>query len=144
MIAAMAMITSSVQRQRRGSFMSAIAAVQHLSTGVGACFGGLIMKEAPDLRPLHSTIIDSVAAATSVSGSGISALFDTLVVPEAPDHHLLRFPVVGCIAAVITLSSLWFASRVRAVDEEPATDLASSLAAAAEATCDVGEPIVEM
>jgi predicted MFS family arabinose efflux permease len=107
MIAAMAMITSSVQRQRRGSFMSANASVQHIATGVGACFGGLIIQ-------------------------------------ETADHELLNFTVVGWIAAVTTLASLWFASRVRAVDDEPVGDAAASLAAAAEATFDVGEPMIGM
>jgi hypothetical protein len=42
------------------------------------------------------------------------------------------------------LASLWFAGRVRVADEEPVITESSSLAAAAEATCDVGEPIIEM
>ncbi len=106
MIAAMAMITSSVQRQRRGSFLSAIASVQHLATGIGAGVGGLLIT-------------------------------------ELPDHRLQNYGLVGWLAAAITLASLWFAGRVRIVDDEPVTD-SISLAAAAEVTCDVGEPLVEM
>jgi MFS transporter, DHA1 family, inner membrane transport protein len=105
MIAAMAMVTGSVQRHRRGSFMSATASVQHVATGVGAGFGGLIIK-------------------------------------ELPDHRLQNYGGVGWIAAAVTLTSLWFAGRVRVADDEPVASGASSLAAAAEATCDVGEPIV--
>jgi len=106
MIPAMAMITSSVDRGRRGSFMSANAAVQHFAVGTGACFGGLIIKKLPDLR-------------------------------------LQNFGLVGWIAATITLASLWVAGRVRIVDEGSAITKTESLAAAAEATCDVGEPIIE-
>jgi MFS transporter, DHA1 family, inner membrane transport protein len=103
MIAAMAMVTGSVQRDRRGSFMSANASVQHLSTGLGACFGGFIIKKMPDLS-------------------------------------LVNFGTVGWIAAAATVISLWFAGRVRIVDDLPAEP--ESLAAAAEATCDLGEPLV--
>ena len=104
MIAAMAMITGSVPRQRRGSFMSANACVQHLAAGIGAYIGGLIIL-------------------------------------QTPDGQLQHFGVVGWIAAITTLASLWFAARVRVVDDDPAAE-AISLAAAAEATCDVGEPMI--
>jgi MFS transporter, DHA1 family, inner membrane transport protein len=107
MIAAMAMITGSVQRHRRGSFMSANAAVQHFATGIGASFGGLLITKLPDLRLQH-------------------------------------YGRVGWIAAAVTLASLWFAGRVRVAEDEPTMTDASSLAAAAEATFDVGEPLVEM
>jgi len=114
MIAAMAMITGSVERSRRGSFMSANASVQHIAAGIGASLGGLIITELP--------------------------------VPEGHKYHPLEhYGVVGWIAAVVTLSSLWFAGRVRAASDvdtdEPISETAS-LAAAAEVTFDVGEPMV--
>jgi predicted MFS family arabinose efflux permease len=105
MIAAMVMITGSVQHQRRGSFMSANASVQHFATGIGAYLGGLIIA-------------------------------------KSSDGQLQNFGLVGWIAAAVTLASLWFAGRVRAVDDEPAAVQSSSVMAAAEATCDVGEPMV--
>ena len=37
MVAALTMITGSVERRLRGGFMSANSAVQHLASGVGAC-----------------------------------------------------------------------------------------------------------
>ncbi len=40
MVAAMAMVTGSVEPSRRGGFMSANSAVQHMSTGLGAYIGG--------------------------------------------------------------------------------------------------------
>jgi MFS transporter, DHA1 family, inner membrane transport protein len=45
MVAAMAMVTGSVEQRRRGGFMSANSAVQHLSTGLGAYLGGLIIAD---------------------------------------------------------------------------------------------------
>jgi len=106
MIAAMAMITGSVEQRRRGSFMSATSSVQHIAAGLGASVGGLIIRKMP-----------------------------------APDLRLVNYGVVGWIAAAVTLTSLWLAGRVRIAVDEPITD-AQSLAAAAEATFDVGEPIV--
>jgi MFS transporter, DHA1 family, inner membrane transport protein len=91
MIAAMAMVTGSVERARRGSFMSANASVQHFATGVGACFGGFIIRKQPDLR-------------------------------------LVNFGIVGWVAVAVTLASLWFAARVKIVDDVPAEP--ESLAAA--------------
>ena len=45
MVAAMAMVTGSVEPARRGGFMSANSAVQHFSTGIGAYLGGLIIGD---------------------------------------------------------------------------------------------------
>jgi predicted MFS family arabinose efflux permease len=45
MVAALAMITGSVERAQRGGFMSANSAVQHLASGLGAYLGGLILVE---------------------------------------------------------------------------------------------------
>ena len=47
---------------------------------------------------------------------------------------------IGWIAAVATLSSLWLAGRIRLVDDGVSAE-AISLAAAAEAEADVGEPV---
>ena len=48
MVPAMAMITSSVAPGRRGGFLGANSAVQHLAAGLGAFVGGLILTKAPD------------------------------------------------------------------------------------------------
>jgi DHA1 family inner membrane transport protein len=105
MIAAMAMITSSVVPQRRGGFLSANASIQHIACGVGAYLGGLIITQSTDGRIEH-------------------------------------FGTVGWIAAASTLASLWLAGRVRIADESPVSAEKISLAAAAEASVDAGEPIL--
>jgi predicted MFS family arabinose efflux permease len=46
MVVALAMVTGCVEPSRRGSFMTANSAVQHLSSGVGAFLGGLILGQA--------------------------------------------------------------------------------------------------
>ncbi len=105
MIAAMAMVTSSVEPQRRGGFLSANSSMQHVSSGFGAYLGGLIIEQAAGGRLTH-------------------------------------FGTVGWLAAVATLLSLWLAGRIRMAEEVGADNPEMSLAAAAEATFDVGEPMV--
>ena len=105
MIAAMAMVTSSVEPRRRGAFLSVNASVQHVASGIGAYLGGVIVTKAADGRIEH-------------------------------------FGTVGWFGAACTISTLWLASRVRIADESPASAEAISLAAAAEASADAGEPML--
>jgi MFS transporter, DHA1 family, inner membrane transport protein len=53
MVAAMAMVTGSVESQRRGGFMTANSAVQHISTGLGAFLGGRIIWDDPVDHSIH-------------------------------------------------------------------------------------------
>jgi predicted MFS family arabinose efflux permease len=105
MIAAMAMVTSSVEPARRGAFLSANSSVQHVAAGLGAYLGGTIVTQ---------------------SASG----------------QIEHFGAVGWIATTVTLASLWLAGRVRIVDWGQTSAEAISLAAAAEASVDAGEPIL--
>ncbi|HEV8070733.1 MAG TPA: MFS transporter [Planctomycetaceae bacterium] len=66
MVAAMAMITGSVEPHRRGGFLSANSSVQHLSIGFGTYVGGLIVAEAADGRMLHVPILGLVSAAATM------------------------------------------------------------------------------
>jgi predicted MFS family arabinose efflux permease len=54
MVAAMAMVTGSVEPARRGGFMSANSAVQHFSTGLGAYLGGRIIVGDPVDHTIHN------------------------------------------------------------------------------------------
>jgi MFS transporter, DHA1 family, inner membrane transport protein len=105
MIAAMAMVASSVRPAQRGGFMSVNSSVQHLATGLGAYLGGLIIKQSTASSPLT------------------------------------HFGAVGWFAAAATLASLWFAGQVKIAEDHPTQAEPLSLAAAAEATADVGEPM---
>jgi predicted MFS family arabinose efflux permease len=105
MIAAMAMVTSSVEPSRRGSFLSANSSVQHVAAGFGAHLGGIIVTQ---------------------SAAG----------------QIEHFGTVGWIAAATTLASVWLAGRVRVIDTLPVSAEAMSIAAAAEASADAGEPIL--
>lgn len=106
MIAAMAMITGSVEPHRRGGFLSANSSVQHVACGIGAYIGGLIITQAPDGR-------------------------------------IENFGIVGWIAGASTLTSLWLAGRVRSMEQSSVSGERISLVAAAEASVDAGEPILD-
>jgi predicted MFS family arabinose efflux permease len=105
MVAAMALMTGSVEPQRRGGFLSANSSVQHIASGLAAYLGGAIIS-------------------------------------QSPDGSLQNFGVVGWIAAASTLASIWLAGRIRIVEGPPVSAQEISLAAAAEASADAGEPLL--
>ena len=105
MIAAMALMTGSVEPHQRGGFLSANSSVQHIASGL----------------------------ATYLSGTVIS---------QSSDGSLENFGTVGWIAAAATLASVWLAGRVRAAKAPSPSAEEISLAAAAEATVDAGEPLL--
>lgn len=63
MVAALAMITGSVERSERGGFMSANSAVQHLASGLGAYLGGLILVKRADGVLEHFDLVGLLALA---------------------------------------------------------------------------------
>ena len=65
MVAALTMITGSVDRRLRGGFMSANSAVQHLASGLGAKVGGLILLKADDGTQHYFNRIGLFAAAAT-------------------------------------------------------------------------------
>ena len=66
MIAAMAMMTASVEPARRGSFLSANSAVQHLSTGLGAFVGGQIIARTTNGTLVHFDRVGALAVASTL------------------------------------------------------------------------------
>jgi predicted MFS family arabinose efflux permease len=66
MVPAMAMITSSVAPQHRGGFLSANSAVQHVSAGLGAFVGGLILTKAPDDTIEHYPLVGLLGVAATL------------------------------------------------------------------------------
>jgi predicted MFS family arabinose efflux permease len=66
MVAAMAMVTGSVLPEKRGGFMSANSSLQHLSTGLGAQVGGLIVKPSATGGLSHFEIVGLIAVATTL------------------------------------------------------------------------------
>jgi MFS transporter, DHA1 family, inner membrane transport protein len=74
--------------------------------------------------------------------SGLAAYGSGLIIRQSPEGKLEHFGVVGWIAAAATLASLWLAGRIRAAQTPSLSAEAISLAAAAEATADAGEPLL--
>ena len=66
MVPAMAMITGSVEPSKRGGFMSANSAVQHLAAGIAADAGGLILSKSADGSILHFERVGWFAAAFTI------------------------------------------------------------------------------
>ena len=75
--------------------------------------------------------------------SGIGASLGGAIISESADDKLEHFGTVGWIAAGATVLSLWLAGRVRVADGAATSAEAISLAAAAEASVDAGEPLIE-
>jgi MFS transporter, DHA1 family, inner membrane transport protein len=76
--------------------------------------------------------------------SGIGASIGGAIISENADGKLEHFGTVGWIAAGATLLSLWLAGRVRVADGGTTSAEAISMAAAAEASADAGEPLMEV
>ena len=67
MIAAMAMVTSSVEPRRRGAFLSANSSVQHVAAGFGTYLGGLIVSQSAAGQIEHFGTVGWIAAAATLS-----------------------------------------------------------------------------
>jgi DHA1 family inner membrane transport protein len=132
--------------------------ITHLSTTPAAIavalFGALMVFNAGRMIPAMAMITGSVAAKqrgaflsanSSVQhiAAGAGAFLGGLLIKENAAGQMERFGLVGWLAAGATLLSLWLAGRVRLAEPSAISAEAISLAAAAEATMDVGEPLID-
>lgn len=67
MVAAMAMITGSVEPHRRGGFMSANSSVQHIASGVAAYLGGVLITKTSEGKFEHFGTVGWVAAMSTLT-----------------------------------------------------------------------------
>jgi DHA1 family inner membrane transport protein len=67
MIAAMAMITSSVVPHQRGAFLSANSSVQHVAAGLGSYLGGVIVSQSVTGKIEHFGTVGWIAAASTLA-----------------------------------------------------------------------------
>ena len=72
MVTAMSLITSSIEPRRRGSFMSANSAVQHVASGVGATLGGMIVAGGAGEPLRHFGTVGILAAVVTVASLWIA------------------------------------------------------------------------
>jgi MFS transporter, DHA1 family, inner membrane transport protein len=120
-----------------------------------AVFGALMVCNVGRMIPAMAMVTSSVeprrrggflSANSSVQhvASGVGAYLGGVIVTQTAGGKIEHFGTVGWIAAGSTLFSLWLAGRVRVADGAAATSAeAISLAAAAEASVDAGEPLME-
>src|SRR5690606_16480249 len=118
-----------------------------------AVFGALMVCNVGRMIPAMAMVTSSVApnrrgaflsANSSVQhiAGGVGSYLGGVIVSQGPDGRIEHFGTVGWIAAGSTLASLWLAGRVRIAAQAPASAEAISMAAAAEAAVDAGEPML--
>ncbi|MFM8495119.1 MAG: MFS transporter [Planctomycetia bacterium] len=73
MVSAMALIMSSIEPSRRGSFMSANSAVQHVASGLGATLGGMIVEGGAGEPLRHFGLVGWLAAGATVASLWLAA-----------------------------------------------------------------------
>jgi MFS family permease len=66
MVAAMAMVTGSVEPRLRGGFMSAYSSIQHISCGLGSFVAGLILVEGSDRSLYRYWVVGLIGAASTL------------------------------------------------------------------------------
>lgn len=114
---------------------------------------GLMVSNAGRMVPAMAMVTSSVlpsqrggfmSANSSVQhiAGGLGSFLGGSLIGQTADGRMSNFPTVGVFAAVVTLCSLWLAGRLRPAEAEVEASPMASLAAAAEATCDVGEPLL--
>ncbi|MEX2142628.1 MAG: MFS transporter [Pirellulales bacterium] len=134
-----------------------LLAITHLppaSTVIAiAVFGALMVCNVGRMIPAMAMVTSSVeprrrgaflSANSSVQhiACGCGAYLGGMIVSQSADGQLRHFGAVGWIAAASTLLSLWLAGRVRMAEQAPVSAEEMSLAAAAEAEADAGEPLL--
>ncbi|MHB1556306.1 MAG: MFS transporter [Isosphaeraceae bacterium] len=92
MVAAMAMVTGSVEPARRGGFMSANSAVQHISTGLAAYIGGRIIGDNPAGQPiLHFDTVGFMAVASTILSIWLAGLVRPAATPSGKPSGIGAF-----------------------------------------------------
>jgi predicted MFS family arabinose efflux permease len=67
MIAAMALITGSVEPHQRGGFLSANSSVQHIASGLAASGAGLIIDQSDSGQLLNFGVVGWISAAATLA-----------------------------------------------------------------------------
>jgi DHA1 family inner membrane transport protein len=73
MVAAMSLITSSIEPRRRGSFMAANSAVQHIASGVGTTLSGMIVEGGAGEPLRHFGTVGTIAAGATIASLWLAA-----------------------------------------------------------------------
>ena len=95
MVPAMAMITSSVLPHRRGGFLGANAAVQHIAAGLGTSIGGQVLAKASDGRILNYPLAGLIGAGVTLASLWLAG---RLRVAEAVQASRMDVALAGASA----------------------------------------------
>jgi predicted MFS family arabinose efflux permease len=120
-----------------------------------AVFGTLMVCNVGRMIPAMAMVTSSVeprrrgaflSANSSVQhvSAGLASYVGGLIVTQSPGDKIEHFGTIGWLAAAVSLTSLWFAGRVRILDDSATSAEDISFAAAAEASVDAGEPIADL
>lgn len=136
-----------------GLFLLTITNLPRVHVAVAVAVFGLVMvTNVGRIIPAMAMITSSVQphrrgrflsanACVQHIACGAGADLGRFIISQTPDGHIEHFGVVGWIALASTLTTLWLAGRVRFIPHAEVDATKLSLAAAAEATTDAGEPI---
>jgi predicted MFS family arabinose efflux permease len=99
MVPAMAMITSSARPATRGSFMSLIASVQQMASGLSAVLAGLLLHQEKEGAPLQGYWVVGLLAASGTAATVFVAGWVRPAQPETPAGPTLEAAAEGEVLA---------------------------------------------
>ncbi len=103
MIAAMALVTDSVEPARRGGFMSANSSMQHIATGLGAFLGGRILGQSATNELTHYGIVGVIGCIATL----LSIYLAGRLRPLGSTHAISAAESVGAAAEATTDTGDW-------------------------------------
>lgn len=95
MVPAMAMITSSVLPHRRGGFLGANAAVQHIAAGLGTSIGGQVLSKSADGKMLNYPLAGLIGAVVTLASLWLAG---RLRIAESVDASRIDVTLAGASA----------------------------------------------
>ena len=102
MVAAMAMVTGSVEPRLRGGFMSAYSSVQHVAAGLGSFVAGLVLTRAADGTFGGYWIVGLVGAASTILSIALASRIRPFTGQEGP--VTIPSPAVEAVAQAVAVA----------------------------------------
>ena len=120
MVPAMAMITSSVLPHRRGGFLGANSAVQHIASGLGASAAGLIVTKSAEGPYQHFPAVGWIGAGVTVASLWIAG---RLRLAEEPVDIPLEESMAAAAQATVDQAEPIVSSHLAPRDERAIIDV---------------------
>jgi predicted MFS family arabinose efflux permease len=110
-------------------------------SNVGRMIAAMAMATSSVTQKRRGAFLTANSSVQHVAG-GVGAYVGGLIISEGPGGRIEHYGTVGLVGAGATAISLWLATRVRAAKDHEVSAESISMAAAAEAAVDVGEPLL--